>query len=290
MFVKGNIKKHIVVIVLGLLILGDMWSVDKRYVNESHFVKETKSSFVPTQADRTILKNNKNQSRVFNYNNPFNESRTSYFHNSIGGYHAAKLLRYQELIDHQLTKNNTSVLSMLNCGWMITPQGQAIPSTSQGINPLGNVWFVSDIQLVENANKEMESLNSFNPATTAIVDKRFSENIKDFTLNPSAIIQLNQKEYKPNYLTYNLTNITSDQLAVFSEIYYKKGWNAYIDGEIVPHFRANYVLRAMMIPEGTTKVEFKFEPSSYSTGETVAYTSSILLLLLLGFVSYKELK
>jgi len=290
MFIKGNIKKHIVVIVLGVLILGDMWSVDKRYLNETHFVKEKKSSFVPTEADRAILKNNKNQSRVFNYNNPFNESRTSYFHNSIGGYHAAKLLRYQELIDHQLTKNNTSVLSMLNCGWMITPQGQAIPSTSQGINPLGNAWFVSDIQLVENANKEMQSLNSFNPATTAIVDKRFSQKITDFTLNPDATIKLNQKEYQPNHLIYNLTNVTSTQLVVFSEIYYEKGWNAYIDGVIVPYFRVNYVLRSMMVPEGTTKIEFKFEPSSYSTGESVSYASSILLLLLLGFVSYKELK
>ena len=290
MFVKGNIEKNIVVIVLGLLILGDMWSVDKRYLNESHFVKETKSSFSPTQADRTILKNNQNQSRVFNYNNPFNESRTSYFHNSIGGYHAAKLLRYQELIDHQLTKNNTSVLSMLNCAWMITPQGQAISSTSQGINPLGNAWFVSEIKMVEHANQEMDALNSFNPATTAIVDKRFSETITDFTLDLTATIKLNQKEYQPNHLTYNLTNITSTQLVVFSEIYYEKGWNAYIDGKIVPHFRANYVLRAMMIPIGSTKIEFKFEPSSYAVGETIAYTSSILLLLLLGFVSYRELK
>ena len=163
---------------------------------------------------------------------------------------------------------------------------------SKGINPLGNAWFVSDIQLVENANKEIEALalDSFNLITTAIIDKRFSENIKDFTFNPSATIVLNQKEYKPNHLTYNLTNITSNQLVVFSEIYYEKGWNAYIDGEIIPHFRVNYVLRSMMVPEGTTKIEFKFEPSSYSTGETVAYASSILLLLLLGFVSYKELK
>jgi hypothetical protein len=290
MFVKGNIEKNIVVIVLGLLILGDMWSVDKRYLNESHFVKETKSSFVPTQADRTILKNNKNQSRVFNYNNPFNESRTSYFHNSIGGYHAAKLLRYQELIDHQLTKNNTSVLSMLNCGWMITPQGQSIPSTSQGVNPLGNAWFVSEIKMVEHANQEMDALNSFNPATTAIINKRFLKHTKSFTLNPEATIVLNQKKYRPNHLTYDLSNITSNQLVVFSEIYYEKGWNSYIDGEIVPHFRANYVLRAMMIPIGTTKIEFKFEPSSYAVGESIAYTSSILLLLLLGFVSYRELK
>jgi len=290
MFVKGNLKKQYVVIILGVLLLSDLWSVDKRYLNETHFVKETKSSFIPSQADRTILKKNATKSRVFNYNNPFNESKTSFFHNSIGGYHAAKLLRYQELIDNQLSQNNVLVLSMLNCGWIITPQGEAVESKLAGINPLGDAWFVSDIQLVEDANKEMDALNSFNPATTAIVDKRFSESITDFTLDVSATINLNQKDYKPNHLTYNLTNITSTQLSVFSEIYYEKGWNAYINGEIVPHFRVNYVLRAMMVPAGTTKIEFKFEPTSYSTGENIAYASSIFLLLLIGFVSYKELK
>ena len=114
--------------------------------------------------------------------------------------------------------------------------------------------------------------------------------ISKFNKNESSTIILDQKSYKPNHLTYDLTNVTSDQLSVFSEIYYEKGWNAYIDSKIVPHFRANYVLRAMMVPAGTIKIEFKFEPTSYSTGESVAYASSIILLLLLGFVSNKELK
>ena len=187
---------------------------------------------------------------------------------------------------------------MLNCGWVIKSNRKEVGYKKDSLEwtqlgllpPLGDAWFVSKVNMVENANKEMDALNYFNPETTAILDKRFSQNITDFTLNPDATIKLNQKECQPNYLIYNLTNITSTQLVVFSEIYYEKGWNAYIDGEIVPHFRANYVLRSMMVPEGTTKVEFKFEPSSYSTGESVAYASSILLLLLLGFVSYKELK
>ena len=290
LFLKGNLKKRFVIIILGILIISDMWSVDKRYLNETHFVKERNVSIKPTPADRTILKNNKNQSRVFNYNNPFNESKTSYFHNSIGGYHAAKLLRYQELIDNHLTKGNVSVLSMLNCGWIITPQGKAIQSTSQGINPLGYAWFVSENKIVENANDEIEALSSFNPLNTVIIDKRYSDKIKGFTKDESATITLDLRSYQPNHLTYNLKNVSSDQLAVFSEIYYKNGWNAYIDGKIVPHFRANYVLRAMMVPKGTTIIEFKFEPSSYSTGESIAYASSIFLLLLLGFVSYRELK
>ena len=290
LFLKGNLKKPFAIGFLGILIISDMWSIDKRYLNETHFVKERNVSIRPSQADRTILKNNKNQSRVFNYNNPFNESKTSYFHNSIGGYHAAKLLRYQELIDNHLTKGNVSVLSMLNCGWVITPQGKAIQSSSQGINPLGHAWFVSDKKIVENANDEIEALSSFDPSNTVIIDKRYLDKIKDFINDESAIINLDLKSYKPNHLIYNLKNVSSDQLAVFSEIYYKNGWNAYIEGTIVPHFRANYVLRAMMVPKGTTKIEFKFEPSSYSTGERIAYASSIFLLLLLGFVSYRELK
>ena len=302
MFVKGNIEKNIVVIVLGLLILGDMWSVDKRYLNETHFVKAQRSSFVKTESDNFIINQNKDNSRVFNLNNPFNESTTSYHHNSIGGYHAAKLLRYQELIDNQLSPELqriitnlqsqrvhefSNVLNMLNTKYIIY-NPKAEPIINQ--NTLGNAWFVSEVKTVKNANEEMDALNYFNPITTAIVDKRFSETITDFTLDLTATIKLNQKEYQPNHLTYNLTNITSTQLVVFSEIYYEKGWNAYIDGKIVPYFRANYVLRAMMIPIGSTKIEFKFEPSSYAVGETIAYTSSILLLLLLGFVSYRELK
>jgi hypothetical protein len=317
MFIKGNIKKQYVVIVFGILILFDMWSVDKRYLNETHFVEETESSFIPTKADKKILKDNKNNSRVFNLNNPFNESATSYHHNSIGGYHAAKLLRYQEIIDRHLTKKDVNksgdtvqyinphpnVLSMLNCGWYINkvlPKGKkdkpnnyvdiAISSTSQGIKPAGDAWFVSEIDTVENANEELEYLDSFIPETTAIIDKRFLDKISKFTKNEFSTITLDQKSYKPNHLTYHLTNIDSKQLAVFSEIYYEKGWNAYIEGNLVPHFRANYVLRAMMVPAGTTKIEFKFEPTSYSIGESVAYASSIILLLLLGFVSYKELK
>ncbi len=302
LFIKGNFKKQYVVIILGVLIFGDMWSIDKRYLNETHFVKEEKSSFVKTKSDNFILIQNKDNSRVFNLNNPFNESTTSYHHNSIGGYHAAKLLRYQELIDNQLSPELqriimnlqsqkvhqfSNVLNMLNTKYIIyNPKLEPIINQ----NALGNAWFISEINTVDNANEEIESLNSFNPKTTAILDKRYSQNITDFTLNPDATIKLNQKQYQPNHLTYSLTNITSNQLVVFSEIYYEKGWNAYIDGKIVPHFRANYVLRSMMVPEGTTKIEFKFEPSSYSTGETVAYASSILLLLLLGFVSYKELK
>lgn len=308
-YIKGKIKKQYVVIILGVFILSDMWSVGKRYLNETHFVDKSKFTIVKTPADKTIIKKNLNKSRVLDKSvNTFSSARCSFFHNSIGGYSAAKFKRYQELYEAYITPTEDTILNgekitypvpapyknkilgMLNCGWIITQQGQAVPSTAQGVNPLGNAWFVSDIQLVEDANEEIDALDSFNPVTTAIVDKRFSALIKDFTKNESSSIKLDFKSYEPNHLTYNLTNIDSDQLVVFSEIYYEKGWNAYINNEIVPHFRSNYVLRSMMVPEGTTKIEFKFEPSVYKVGETIAYTSSIVLLLLLGFVSYREFK
>jgi len=313
MFLKGSIRKQYVVIILGVLIISDMWSVDKRYLNDTHFVKERNFRIQKIYADDIILNNNLNKSRVLDKSvqNYFSSSRASFFHNSIGGYSAAKLKRYQELYDICIrptqdtlyngkmitipvpAPNKSKILSMLNCGWVIESKDQAFRSEKLAgfLPPLGNAWFVSEVNIVENANQEMESFNSLNPAVAAIVDKRFSGQITDLSFFPnSATITLNHDKYKPNHLIYNLTNITSKQLAVFSEIYYEKGWNAYIDGKVVPHFRANYVLRAMMVPAGTTKIEFKFESTSYSTGETVAYVSSIILLLLLGFVSYKEFK
>jgi hypothetical protein len=306
MFIKGKIKKQYVIIVFGVLILFDMWSVDKRYLNETHFVEESKFIIEESNADTKIINNNFNGSRVLDESeSTFSSARASYFHNSIGGYSAAKLKRYQELYEtyiYPTTPHKNKILGMLNCGWVIeakrkSPKSNNIirvskPSKSIGVDSLGNAWFVSEILEVQDANEELKALSDVNLEleTTAIVDSKFSEKITDFTKDKSAIIRLDLESYKPNHLTYNLKNVTSNQLAVFSEIYYEKGWNAYIDDKIVPHFRANYVLRAMMVPAGTTKIEFKFEPTSYSTGESVAYASSIILLLLLGFVSYKEVK
>ena len=293
MFLHNKIKKEYVVLILGSLILFDMWSIDKRYLNESHFVKE--SNIRSTDADREILKKNKEGYRVFdlsdNTGGPFNSSRASYFHNSIGGYHAAKLMRYQEIIDYHLSKNNTSVLQMLNCGWVITREGQAVQADQIGLlPPLGDAWLASSVKIVDNANAEIEALNTFDPSRTVIVDKRFESYLKEFTHNNQASIILDRDNYVPNHLIYNLKNIDSEQLVVFSEIYYDKGWNAYVDGTPTPHFRANYVLRGMQIPAGNHVIEFKFEPSIYKIGETVSLTSSVILLLLLAFVSFRELK
>jgi uncharacterized membrane protein YfhO len=217
--------------------------------------------------------------------NTFNDASTSYFHKSIGGYHGAKLKRYQELIENHISKGNMSVLNMLNTKYFITQKGQAQRNTSS----LGNAWFVSEVSVVEDADAEIKALDNFNPKKTALVDKQFEEFLISINIDTSAVTTIKLEEYKPNYLKY-ISNTTLDQLAVFSEIYYDKGWNAYVDGELKPHFRANYVLRAMQIPKGDHTIEFKFEPIVYSTGESISFMSSILLLLLLGFVSFKELK
>ena len=285
LFLKKILKSQYVIMIVGVLVLADMWTVNKRYLNDDNFARKRKVEvpYQATQADQQILRDADPNFRVFNQSvSTFNDASTSYFHKSIGGYHGAKLKRYQELIENHIAKGNMAVLNMLNTKYFITPKGQA----QQNPDAMGNAWFVDTINIVPNADSEMAALNGFNPTTTAIVDTRFSEQIMDGLDNTGASIVLT--EYKPNYLKYN-SNSTKDGIVIFSEIYYDKGWNAYVDNKLTPHFRANYVLRGMQVPAGNHTVEFKFEPNSYSTGETVAYASSIILLLLLGFVSYKEL-
>ena len=180
---------------------------------------------------------------------------------------------------------------MLNCDW-IKINNQAIKASEYFPNyiPFDHVRFVDSVLIVDNANQEFEAIKEVDIFTTAIVDQRFKDRISDFIKDDKSTIRLDIDSYQPNHLTYSVKPSKNDQLAVFSEIYYEKGWNAYIDGKIVPHFRANYVLRSMIVPSGTKKIEFKFEPETFKTGENVALASSIILLLLLTFVSYKELK
>jgi len=286
MFLKNKLSSKFVILIAGVLILADMWTVNKRYLNDDHFVRKSKVEipYHPTQADQQILRDKDPNFRVFNQSvSTFNDASTSYFHKSIGGYHGAKLKRYQELIENHISKGNMAVLNMLNTKYFITPKGQA----QQNPAAMGNAWFVNEINTVADADAEIAALNGFNPENTAIIDVRFSEQMIDGLDNTGASISL--IEYKPNYLKYN-SNSSKNGIAIFSEIYYDKGWNAYVDGELKPHFRANYVLRGMQIPAGNLIVEFKFEPAVYHISERIALTSSIILLLLLAFVSVKELK
>ena len=286
LFLKNQLQSKYVIFIVGVLVLSDMWTVNKRYLNNDNFASKRKveKPYQTSQADQQILNDKDPNFRVFNQTvSTFNDASTSYFHKSIGGYHGAKLKRYQELIENHIAKGNMAVLNMLNTKYFISQQGQV----QQNPGAMGNAWFVNNVNIVANADAEIAALNGFNPDSTAIVDVRFSEQIIDNLDNSNTAITL--EEYKPNFLKYTSSS-TKDGIAIFSEIYYDKGWNAYIDGKLKPHFRANYVLRGMQIPAGNHLVEFKFEPSTYKTGEIVALVSSAILLLLLAFVSFKELK
>jgi hypothetical protein len=286
MFLKNKISSKYVILVVGILVLADMWTVNKRYLNDDNFARKSKIQvpYQVTQADQQILRDTDPNFRVFNQSvSTFNDASTSFFHKSIGGYHGAKLKRYQELIENHISKGNMAVLNMLNTKYFITPKGQA----QQNPGAMGNAWFVNEINLVANADAEIAALDGFKPPNTAIVDTRFSEQMIVELDNTGANIDLT--EYKPNYIKYNSTT-TKEGIAIFSEIYYDKGWNAYVNGELKPHFRANYVLRGMKIPAGNHVVEFKFEPAVYHVSERIALASSVVLLLLLAFVSVKELK
>ena len=285
-FVKEKISKKYVILLLGVLLITDMWNINKRYLNDEHFVRKNKikNPYRPTQADNFILKDKDPNFRVFNQSvSTFNDASTSYFHKSIGGYHGAKLKRYQELIEFHISKGNMSVLNMLNTKYFITQDGRA------QMNPgaLGNAWFVQDLNIVEDADDEITALGMFDPAKTMILDKRFSDQTIKIDNSFSGTIKLDS--YQPNNLKY-ISNTNKAGMAIFSEIYYKDGWNAYINGVKSDHFRANYVLRGMKVPAGNNIIEFKFEPSVFINGERISLASSISLILLLFFVLYKEFK
>jgi hypothetical protein len=298
---------------LTLLVVIDMWAVNKRYLNDDNFVRSSKveNPYTPSEADKEIMRDTEDGFRVLNMTvNPFSDASTSYFHHSIGGYHGAKLKRYQELIEMQIDPEiqrimnvlQTSadpgqldgifrglpVINMLNTKYIII-MSKAGPVHVRNPYALGAAWFVQDYEVVDNADAEIIAVGEINPASSLVVDQRFGSEIegKTFGADSSATIALTS--YLPNHLTYT-TNASRDQLAVFSEIYYPNGWYAFIDGEPVTHFRANWILRAMNIPAGSHTVEFKFQPGIYSTGETISLASSILLLLLVVVYGIFEIR
>ncbi len=293
LFIIEKLKKEWTMLALSLLVLVDMWPVDKRYLSEEDFVKTTQLDrmYNKTPADEQILQDSDPNFRVYNMTERLDAgARTSYFHKNIGGYHGAKLKRYQELIDYQISQGNIEVINMLNAKYVIrqTKEGQAPIAIPNG-RAMGNAWFVPEYEIVANPDSELNALTGFVAAKTAIIDKSFEDQLQGFTpqFDSTATIQLT--EYKPNHLTYQST-ASSEQLAVFSEIYYDKGWNAFVDGKSVPHFRANFVLRAMKVPAGEHKIEFKFKPKAYYVGERISLISSILLFAFVGFAAYKEVK
>lgn len=321
-FVMGKLKKEYATLLLGALILFDLWGAGKRYLNADRFERPSaiQKTFTPGVADTEIL-NDPSYKRVLNLTTSvFNDnSPTSWFHKSIGGYHGAKLKRYQELIDSTISRelgmfqtafqnagqvrtveelashlmpvfNNTAVLNMLNTKYVIVD-----PQSPPVVNPnaLGNAWFVEKPVIAVNANEELAALKIINPAREAVIDTRFSENIKSTQYAVSEGDRIELVSYQPNELEYSYT-AEGERLAVFSDIYYPEGWLCFIDGNESNHFRANYVLRAMVLPEGSHQVRFVFEPSTYINGNRVSLASSILLILLAagyfaaGFIRKKK--
>lgn len=360
LYLKKKIKNAVFITAIALLVLIDLWAVNKRYLNNdkergvyNNWIERYKkyNPFRATLADKAILQNeialnpklveeiqtatqeNKKSSsfnqkykeieqekvafmclntqtnyRVFTLDNPFNSSRESYYHKSIGGYHGAKLRNYQELIEARINKeyqqiitvlqNNPTdsiinslmersmpTLNMLNTKYIIY-NAQAQPLVNKYNN--GNAWFVQRILPVENADSEILSLDSIDPKTTAVINKSLFGSVNlDFSFDTAATITMTA--YAPNRIAYEF-NASKPQFTVFSEIYYPKGWNVYIDGVKSSYMRANYVLRAMLIPKGKHEVVFAFEPSTFKTGNTVSFAGSMLLLLFLGFAIYREFK
>ena len=311
MYSAGKLKQNVLVGALIVLCLVDMWDVNKRYLYDGQFVEkqEQTRTFEPTETDKIILQDKDLNYRVLNLaSNTFNENNTSYWHKSIGGYHAAKLRRYQEMIEEHISTEMNSlfkevaeaggdmdsldaskfpVLNMLNARYFIFPLegGQTVPLR----NPfaLGNAWFVDEVQYVNNANEEIEAIHGIDPLHQIVVDKRFESIVKASSASDSTC-SITLTAYEPNDLKYEV-NSSKGGTVVFSEIYYP-GWQAYIDGEKVEHGRANYILRAMNVPAGQHVVEFKFDPDTLHATETIAYIAFALLAIAAVVIVILEVK
>ena len=306
----GKLKQTALIAALAVLCLVDMWSVNKRYLYDEQFVEKQVQTqgFQPTETDKMILEDESLDYRVLNLaSNTFNENNTAYWHKSVGGYHAAKLRRYQEMIEEhisgemsalfkavanvegdieQLDGTGFPVVNMLNTKYFIFPlQGeQTLPLPNP--HAMGNAWFVNEVQYVNNANEEIEAIHGLNPSETAVVDKRFEAVVKPMASDSTATIRL--VAYEPNYLKYEVDSKTGGTI-VFSEIYYP-GWRSSIDGQEVPHGRANYILRAMNVPAGKHEVEFSFDPVSLHVTENIATIALGLLTLAALAMAFLKIK
>ncbi|MBG6109526.1 hypothetical protein IWX84_000385 [Flavobacterium sp. CG_9.10] len=289
LFIKNKLAQNTTVILVGLLMIFDLFFVDKKYVSGKDFVsgREVEVPFQESPSDTQILKDTTHY-RVFEVNGLLS-ARTSYFHKSIGGYSAVRPRRMQQLFDYQIAKNNMEILNMLDVKYIIQTDKENKEFPTLNPNANGNAWFVSQVKSVSLADDEMKALDNLDSKNVAVVnDKEFKIKNKAFAKDSSATIILDS--YKPNYLKYTSNN-TNEGLAVFSEMYYGKGWNAYINGKKIDHIRVDYVLRALEIPAGKHSIEFKFEPQVIKTGSTITLVSSFgMLLLLVGGIYFEKRK
>ena len=302
LYIRKVINYKLAIIILGVLLLADMWPVDKRYLNKGHFTNKRQAAqpFTPTAADQYIMNQPGENNRVLNLTvSIFQDASTSYFHPSIGGYHGAKMRRYQDIIETGLmddinslfgalrtqdimkvdsTLATTSFLNMINTRYIvINPDTQPIIN----MHAAGNAWFVDQVRIVENADADVAALAQMDITREATLETRYESELdqRTFHADPEASIELT--EYQPNRMVYSSSSST-EQLAMFSEIYYEKGWQAYIDGEKTGHLRMDYLLRGMVVPSGNHEIVFEFHPRAYYTGSTISMVSSILMLLLLA--------
>jgi hypothetical protein len=302
-FMYEKLRKMYAVAIIGILILFDLWTVDRRYLNSDNFENQAgyKKSLSPTQADLYILKD-PSYFRVWNSTvSTFNDnSPTAYYHKSIGGYNGAKMKRYQELIDSAILKDfkvfdavaktarsvedllpafdRTYAINMLNTKYVIYN-----PDAPPIVNPkaLGNAWFVEKPQIVENADMEISVTSRTDASEVAVIDKRFSSLVTKTSYPSEAGDKIELLTYQPNELVYK-SSAKEEKLALFSDIYYPAGWKCFVDGKESKYFRANYVLRAMIVPGGDHEIRFSFRPSSYYTGNTVSLAGSVILILLIA--------
>ena len=308
LYTTGKLRQSFTMAGIAVLCLVDMWNVNKRYLNDAQFVPKSiqTTTFSKTPADELILQDTTLDYRVLNLTtSTFNENNTSYWHKSVGGYHPAKLRRYQEMIEYHIAPEMQAVysaiaraggkmdsvdaskfrvLNMLNTRYFILPagqQGQTVPI----LNPYayGNAWFVDQVQYVNNANEEIDALDTADPAVTAVVDSRFKDALKGLVeSHRDSLSTIRLTSYTPNRLVYETDN-SGDAVAVFSEIYYPDGWQVSIDGQPAPLGRANYILRALHIPAGKHTVEMRFDPQSLHVTEGIAYTA--LALMVIGVIA-----
>ena len=307
LYASGKLRSSLTIAGITILCLADMWGVNKRYLNDAQFVPHSirTETFTKTNTDELILQDTSLDYRVLNFaTSTFDDNNTSYWHKSVGGYHPAKLRRYQEMIEHHISPemqaaykaiataggemdsvdaNKFRVLNMLNTKYFIFPAGQQ-RQTVPILNPhaYGNAWFVNKVQYVNNANEEIDALDSIIPTETAVVDARFKDVLKGTMESyKDSLSSIRLTSYTPNRLTYE-TNNAQDGIAVFSEIYYPDGWHVTIDGQPAELARADYILRTMYVPAGQHTIEMRFDPTSLHVTEGIAYGA--LALLVIGII------
>lgn len=279
LFALGRMKRGVMTAILGVLVCLDLALVDTRYLSWDNFVPERQVTVQPTDADREIMADTEPGFRVANFAvSTFNDATTSFFHRSVGGYHGAKLQRYQDLIDRHLGQMNMEVYNMLNTKYFIVPDEAGRPQAQLNPDANGAAWFVDSVTTVDNADGEIAALDAIDTKREAVIDKRFAPMLENATVTADSTASISLTDYKVNHLTYEYRSATGG-VAVFSEVYYDKGWTAYIDGQAAPYFRADYILRAMALPAGEHTVEFRFRAPHFAAVSAMTLICSLAILI-----------